>query len=242
MDQIKSRFKFSLANLLSYLATGAVIFSALLFTYVTVVPLDILQDWKLTVDKSQYKIGDDILVRSEFKKIRSVTGIAKRYIECKNTSGKFSNRVQANEASADRPVGSGGSDLYLTIPDNIPNLPATCRISVVVEYEIYAFRKHTESTKSGEFIVYPSDKQSNVISPNQQDDNVVVENSPATGSTNARRDNFPSQQTQPQAPSSNDLMPNPGVVEESEVIPPNDALVCKLGPVTGIYNLIVGGC
>lgn len=158
----------------------AIVLSALVFAYISLVPVDVLKDWSYTIYKDTYSTGETIRITSHFKKVRNVTGISRRYIYCRTTTGSY-NRQPIGEATADRPVQTGSADIYLSIPSSLPNLPAKCYIEANVDYTIYTFRKHIEINKTAEFTVV---QKTTVIKADplkdKGTDNAVMENSPKT--------------------------------------------------------------
>lgn len=176
----------------------AIVLSALVFAYVSLVPVDVLKDWSYTIYKDTYTTGETIVITSHFKKIRNVTGISRRYIYCKTPSGSYS-RDPIGEASADRPAQSGSADIYLSIPSALPTLPTTCYIEANIDYTIYTFRKHTEINRTSEFTVIKKEtvKKSNPLN-SEDTDNAVIENSPKSG--NDFSDTFPVPHSENQTP------------------------------------------
>lgn len=172
---------------LTYTITGAILLSGALFAFMALAPVDVLSNWSLSVDASkQYPEGSTIVVETRFNKLRSVTGISKRYIVC-DTPNRSNVRIPVNEAAADRSQSKNNNELiYLAIPQSIPSLPSTCQIEIVIEYTIYSFRKHVESVKSNSFTVIEEKNQEDPLSVSPDSDNMVVENAPPTKSPNAR--------------------------------------------------------
>lgn len=114
-------------------------------------------------DSKQYKIGSEIIVTSEFLKKRTSSGEAKRYIECQNPDGQFSNRFPIGESTADQQTGTSARQVHLRVPLGVQApLPATCRITINIEYPISRLRdllrgKHFEIAHSNTFTVINSE-------------------------------------------------------------------------------------
>lgn len=228
--------KLTVGKIVGGVTSGIIILSFLVGLYLVFSPVDVLENWSLRVKEETYETGQDIVGTSEFTKIRAVTGIAKRYIECKNAEGRFNNRILISEGRADRPPEIRGTDVYLKIPQTIPNLPVRCRIAITVEYEIYSFRKHLETNISNEFNVKQAERSEAPEPISQENDSFVVESAPkknGNASVNSNREVVP-------APTVESTPENP---EESPVVPPNTSIICRLPVVTWvIINPILGVC
>lgn len=224
--------KFSVGNAISYLATGSIVVAALVFTFISLIPIDVLNNWNLTTDKPEYEVGSTLIVTTKFDKLRNVTGTSKRYIECKTRNGS-TNRIAIGEKEADRtPQKRASNEIYLGIPRDTIEPPTTCFVEIVVTYNIYSFRNHTETARTPEFkVIEQPEKQSTLPEVTTPDnDNEVVENAPVNRSKDTAR-SVPVPETFA-----------PGVEETSPVEPPNNAIVCQVPPITFLYNLLVGGC
>lgn len=142
------------ANVVLYVLSGSIITASLTAGYLFIAPVDVLRDWRIVLPQQAIHAGDEITVQSIYTKVRNVTGHATRYIECDNKAG-VSVRYQLNEAIANRGAGHQGTGIVLKIPDDIPDLPALCRISTAVDYPVYSFRSHYEYTASDPFPLQP---------------------------------------------------------------------------------------
>jgi hypothetical protein len=144
-----------LINIISYVLFGV---SALILAGVISLTMnvDVLRDWKITLPPGDIHVGDTVVLQSTYTKLRSITGTATRYLDCINGGGT-NVRYPINEARADRAPGSRtGTGVILKIPTVVPNLPAKCRISIVVAYKVYPWRTVTEFQSSREFTLLPS--------------------------------------------------------------------------------------
>ena len=176
-----------LVNLLSYIlfAASAVVLVVLVaFT----MQVDVLKNWKLELPSGPIHAGDTIVVQSTYTKVRAVTGVATRYLECASVQGAFI-RYPINQATADRAPGvSIGTGVVLKIPETVPGLPAQCRISINVRYQVYPWRAVTEFTSTnGTFILLPSRSPGAVSSlANQTSQTLVALPSPVQGSSSSQ--------------------------------------------------------
>lgn len=171
-------------SLITYTITTVIVLSCVLFAYMALSPIDILQNWKLTVDTSkEYKEGSVLTVNTQFDKVRSITGISKRYIIC-DTPNNANVRFPLNEADADRgETVSNREQIYFTIPTTLPSLPANCEVEIVIEYTVYSFRKHLEIQRSNPFKVI-EDKKAKAEEP--ESGNIYTESSEADYPQNSR--------------------------------------------------------
>ena len=213
-------------KLFGALVSASIIVALVLGMYVALWPVDVLQNWTLTTDKDTYQTNETVIVTTRFDKVRNVTGISKRYIECE-TRNESINRIPISEGEANRSVQTKANNaIYLRIPSNIAELPSTCHIEIVVEYNIYTFRKHTESTKTPSFVVNQAKEAQEPTVDTPDTDNQVVENSPSNSQTQAR--NLPQ-------PNLGVAETSPEYIEESPIVPPQNAL-CSIDGV----NLVLG--
>lgn len=147
----------------------------IVFADLELAPVDVLQDWKLTVSTNKtYYPGSTISLSSSYKKVRQVTGQATRYIQCrKPNSNEWDGFIPVSESDANRPKTSQGSSItYIGIPSSLPSLPNTCRIYINVNYRINYLRSFTEQNYSNEFTVNPTPQQvQNGITLNSQNAN-----------------------------------------------------------------------
>lgn len=227
--------RLNITKLLGATVSMSIAIAVLVGLYMTLWPVDVLQNWTITTNKRLYQTGETIELTTHFDKVREVTGISKRYIECE-TPAASTNRIPVSEGEANRKAQTNSNNvIYLRIPTDVPQLPATCHIEIVVEYSIYSFRKHTETTRTPDFTVEQAQMSKKAPPVNPDNDNSVVENAQPNNSPSdvARREPAPSASS-----------PNTQTVpESSSVIPPNDAIVCRIPIVTWLLiQPILGSC
>jgi len=114
--------------------------------------IDVLDDktWRLILPTGDIHAGQTILVKSEYRKLRTVEGQAQRYIECW-TRENIQVSYLVSTAVADRAKGTGGTGLPIPIPANIPGLPIKCDIRVVIKYHVLPLRDVIEVKTSQNF-------------------------------------------------------------------------------------------
>lgn len=144
-------------NWLSLCLAGALLLTSLTFSYLLVAPVDILDNvsWKLTVPNGVYKLGDTFTMEVDYKKLRDITGKPYFYMECLTQSGSLKRYPAYSLEAGNRSKGVGQADVTIQLPKDAPllKLPTQCRVAVVVDYEIYSFRKFTEHNQSNYFEV-----------------------------------------------------------------------------------------
>lgn len=126
----------------------------LIGTFLFTMQVKVLDNWTLSIPTVDLKAGQEATIVSEYTKLRDVTGVAKRYVECRNEKGAYI-RYPLNEAVANRASGNGGTGIIVKIPTDIPNLPAKCRFTVAIVYEVYPWRKVNQSNSTNEFTFNP---------------------------------------------------------------------------------------
>lgn len=131
---------------------GSLVVVTFIFSYMVLSPVDVLTDWKVSVENKTYHPTDDIYLNVEYKKIRPVSGDTYYYLECENPSRGLV-RYPISIVEANRPEGSGVVQQPLRIPPTIPDLPRQCRIAISVEYIIYTFRSFAENNQTNWFTV-----------------------------------------------------------------------------------------
>lgn len=125
----------------------------LTFSFSLIARVDVLKDWTLELPAGEIHAGDQVVVESIYTKTMDVTGEASRFIECKSDRAYV--RYPVSKAVANRSAGSTGTGIVFVIPKVIPDLPATCRMNVTIDYEVLAFRHVIESNTSSEFQLLP---------------------------------------------------------------------------------------
>jgi hypothetical protein len=116
--------------------------------------VSVLQNWQLHVDTSiSYTPGSTIYLNSDYKKVKNVSGTAKRYLQChKAHSNEWDGYIPLSESDANRPTAQKGhSTTALGVPLDVPNIPNTCRIYINVVYQINPLRNYEQYTYSNTF-------------------------------------------------------------------------------------------
>jgi len=121
----------SLSIIITLVSFGALV--------LTVAPIQVLEDWKLTTDMSSYTSGSTINIRSQGYKKYSMAGDSARTLVC--MSGPRTNTYDLN-TSINPSVSKGDFDLNIpvTLPVTLEALPRTCRIDIDVDYPWYGFK------------------------------------------------------------------------------------------------------
>jgi hypothetical protein len=107
-------------------------------------PVDILQEWKITVPKKTYHAAEEVHLTSTYTKTRNITGESHRYLVCNGT--KYAINVVRKPAQA----GKKSTHVDLIIPESTAK-PATCSISIEILYELPGGRKVIEKNHTNEF-------------------------------------------------------------------------------------------
>lgn len=196
------------------------------FLYLLIVKIDVVDDStrRISLNASQYHVGDTVIITASAKKLQNVTGKSSRYIVCDNPNGSIS-RFNIGESIANRPAKFSRNSIYLKIPNSIPTVPTKCLIEFSTDYGI--FYKH-ELSHSKKFEVLPAQTQTTVLDTRQvvsDNNNQVLENSPKDGNI----------QTSITRAISN---PDDQSTEEQIVDPPHqDGL---RGTVNNVFNFVKG--
>lgn len=117
--------------------------------------IDVLKDWTLTLPQQEVHAKDTITIQSVYTKVMSVKGESFRYLDCKNKNG-ITIRYPLNQAIADRAAQKGGTGVVVIMPDNVPDLPAKCKVSVVIDYPVLPWRHVIETQETKEFTLLPA--------------------------------------------------------------------------------------
>lgn len=141
----------SAINWVSLIFSVCIVLSSLVFAYVLLVPIDVLESWRISAKDQVYKPGESITLESSYVKAMDVNGSVYYYLECEN-GGRLA-RYPLSQSEGNRSAGRGDVEITLRLPSSIPKLPAQCRIAVSVDYKIYTFRTFTEKTESNWFKV-----------------------------------------------------------------------------------------
>lgn len=141
-------------RIISYVlfAFSLVILSA---TFYVLASVRVLEDWTLRLPPGPIHAGDQLVLISEYTKTRDVDGMAMRYIECKTRDSNVFIRYPINEAVADRAKGKAGTGVPLVVPRDIPDLPAVCKFSISITYDVLPFKKDYQKNSTPEFRLLP---------------------------------------------------------------------------------------
>lgn len=133
---------------------------SLSLAYILVAPVDVLDDkqWKLTTNAKEYRLGDDVNLTINYKKVKNITGTPSFYMECVMSGGGLRRYPAFHNEDANRPVGPGKIEATVQLPKDAPFLvlPGQCRIAVAIDYRVYIFRNFNESNQSNYFTVQPN--------------------------------------------------------------------------------------
>lgn len=127
----------------------------LLFSFTMIMKVDVLANWRLVLPEGALHAGDTVVLQSLYDKKLDVTGEATRYIECKTKDTNIFVRYPVSKSVANRPAGLTGTGIVIAIPEVIPDLPATCKFTISIDYEVLAFRHVIETQSSDEFSLLP---------------------------------------------------------------------------------------
>lgn len=171
-------------------------------------PVDVLRDWKITVDSSKtYKPGEPVPITSTFKKLVNSKGETVRYFQCyKPGTTDWDSYIQANKNTGTASPTTNGKAIYTAVvPLNLGILPNTCRIYVVTTYNVNKYhpafqetnysntftvvqREGIVSNESGQTLIYtnnqPSKTYDSTFTPNtsQQSPIVILQTAPSSPS------------------------------------------------------------
>lgn len=137
-------------NWLALVFSAGIVFCSLVFAYVLLTPVDVLDTWTIDVSEKSYHPAEEVNVHSVYKKVRNTTGKAYYYLECENAKGRLV-RYPISQTEGNKPSGQGDIEIPLKLPENIPDLPNQCRVVISVDYRIYTFRNHTENAQTNWF-------------------------------------------------------------------------------------------
>lgn len=151
--------RYKLLDIASTIIIVLVVFIVGLLLYMQFSPVDVIDNktWKLTVEKSEYHVGETIPVHVVSDKLMSLGGTFVTSAECKNTTGTFVS-YPISEYHVNRSKGHVETTIDTQISNKVPNLPATCRIAYVLEYSVYSFRSFSEYNFTNEFKLIPEEK------------------------------------------------------------------------------------
>lgn len=161
-----------------YTCSLAIIISGVTVFYLLFSPVNVLENWNLRVDNSiSYAPGATVYLNSTYKKVKDVSGMSKRYLQCrKPNSNQWDGYIALTQSDANRPPTKNGHSVSaLGIPLNVPNLPNICRIYVNVVYQINPLRTYVQYNYSNTFkvapgVIVPPQNMTSQPSSNSQDD------------------------------------------------------------------------
>lgn len=154
---------YKLLNLASTAVVALVLFIIAMFLYIRFWPVDVIRNdtWKLTVEKSEYKVGETVTVHILSDKVRNVGGWFTTTAECKKDGVFVSYPI--SEQRVNRAVGHVETSIDTAIPNKVPNLPSTCRIAYILEYTLFSFRSFSEYNFTNEFILMPPEDKVAIV-------------------------------------------------------------------------------
>lgn len=136
------------------------------FIELTTRPIDVLQDWKMTLTEVEernesglavYNPGDTLLFTSTSKKLVDAEGIISRSIVCKTDGSLNMIDIRLDTLPAAKPSGfNKPSSNAIFIPDvtRFNGLPRQCHLSIDVCYkDVILWRDHCEHAQTEEFLV-----------------------------------------------------------------------------------------
>lgn len=144
---------------LSLVASISLVSAALFIAYIVLFPVDVITNWKLSIPKTEYTLGETVVIESLYtKKINTPRDSqSERYLECKNANGIYI-RYLLNKAAANRAASpSTGTGVVVTIPDKLAelNLPTSCFFSIAINYNVYPRRAEAEYNRTQNFTLIP---------------------------------------------------------------------------------------
>lgn len=136
------------------------------FIELTTRPIDVLQDWKMTLTEVEernkqglavYNPGDTLLFTSTSKKLVDAEGIISRSIVCKTEGSVNMIDIRLDTLPAAKPSGvNKPSSNAIFVPDvaRFNGLPRECHLSIDVCYkDVILWRDHCEHAQTEEFLV-----------------------------------------------------------------------------------------
>ena len=133
--------------------------------YLSVKPIDVLQNWNIELtdvksyngDKAIYNPGDTLVFKSSSTKLYNATGTTIRTIVCEASSGRNAREIQLDSIAATRPLGvNPPRDNAVIIPDvtQFDGLPRDCYLNFDVCYtDVILWRDHCETNRTATFTV-----------------------------------------------------------------------------------------
>lgn len=116
------------------------------------IPLNILNNWKLTTDRGTYRINEKVSLVSVYDKKYDVKGASNRYLECETKTGKVKYPIFYSFSGQ----GSGHQEIEstVTIPEIEQKLPVKCHIRIDLLY-VLGIKPITQTNISNDFWVLP---------------------------------------------------------------------------------------
>lgn len=193
-------------NNVKYINLGLLSVFILLVGYIAFWPVDVLQNWVLEMPGKSFTAGQSINVVSQYDKVREVEGVSHRYVSCDDRRG-INVRYEINSARADRTSGlNKGTGVPITFPLIVPDLPAQCRFSISICYDINILKQHCEFNETGFFTLNPESKadttSSSTNTPTATGGNTNVTTNTSTTTTTTQKES--PQPTQPIKPETNE--------------------------------------
>lgn len=154
-----------LARPLVIINLSFVIIMMSIFLFLMNKPLDVLQDWSLTIsDVKEYRDGnpifnpgDTLVFNSSSKKLVDADGVTSRVIVCAATSTRTARDIQLDTLPATKPSGiNAPRDNAIIIPDvtQFDGLPRDCYLRINICYrDVVLWRDHCESQMTETFTV-----------------------------------------------------------------------------------------
>ena len=146
LNKIYTYFKEKLLIPTIVVLSALVTIASFIAVVLTVSPVQVIDDWVLSTDKSEYNLGDTVNIQSSGNKRFSLPGDAERTLVCINGS-RISTYPLNKSFNTDVKKGPFNLVVPVPLPVTLELVPRTCRIDIDVEYPIYGF-KASESTNN----------------------------------------------------------------------------------------------
>lgn len=126
--------------------------------YLFIQPIDVIQDWHISVAPGTYHVGDVLTVDTTAKKVGDYQGISSRYLECKKDSENVYTSYKLEEQPTYHPKGGVIRNQFTVLIPGITAVPARCYFFIRVDYRINKFRNFTETARSSnDFELLPAE-------------------------------------------------------------------------------------
>lgn len=231
----------------SWLASLALVGSALYIAYVVLFPVNVLDDWTLTLSGKDYYLGDTLTIESSYKKNVNAKGTSTRYLECRNSNNVFV-RYQLNEATGDKPASRSSTGIIVKIPAVIAEvtLPTKCYFSISVVYDLYPRRAEPEYARTEEFTLNnakePQDHITQQAAPGAEGPSsniALIPTSPRPSTSTPPAAKAPAQSA-PQSKPPSSSPPTPAPTPRPQPQPPQQTLLQRTidGVFQGVTNVV----